>query len=109
MKGIMLCLLWAGCASAGAPSTDAPREPAARVQAVTRETQICGDAGALHAGDIVRFERPRCTPLNAKSAVVRCASAEIARAEVLRVVDARCAVVRLAADAAVQPGDRWSR
>ena len=100
MRLLGLFVLLAGCATTAAT-------PAASVESVTQEAQICGDARSLHAGDSIRFQRRTCTPLNAKSSVLRCAVVDVERGEVIRVVDDRCAVVRVAAGVVVQPGDTW--
>jgi hypothetical protein len=70
-----------------------------------QEAQVCGDAGALRAGQSIQFRRRVCAPLNAKSSVLRCAVEDVDRGEVVRVLDARCAVVRFAGGAGVQAGD----
>src|SRR5262249_39715016 len=103
MRWLIPCVLLFGCA------TDPPAVSSAGpfVASVTQEAEVCGNPHALHPGDWIRFERRVCAPLNAKSSVVRCEPREVERGEVVRVVDGRCAVVRLAAGVAVQPGDTW--
>jgi hypothetical protein len=97
LLGLFVCL--AGCA------TTAAGPVVTSVESVTQEAQICGDARALRAGDSIRFQRRTCKPLNAKSSVLRCGLEDVDRGEVIRVVDARCATVRVAAGVVVQPGD----
>jgi hypothetical protein len=90
----------AGCATA-APVAQVDRQ----IESVTQEVEVCGDADSPGVGQPVRFRRRSCAPLNAKSSVLHCAVADIARGEVIRVVDKRCAVVRVAGGVGVQAGD----
>jgi hypothetical protein len=99
LKTIGIVTLLAGCATAPV-APDAPT-----VASVTQEVQVCGSARSFHVGEQVRFTRRECKPLSAKVVVLRCADEEVDRGEVVRVVDDRCAVVRVAAGGVVQPGD----
>ena len=104
MRSLMCLLLLGGCAETAAPT--APSGPT--VETVTQEAQVCGDVHALRAGDWIEFQRRVCATLNPKSSVLRCAIENVDRGEILRVVDARCAIVRVAAGIAIRPGDTWS-
>jgi hypothetical protein len=97
--GIVMCV--AGCAA----TPVAPAPPA--VVSVTQDVQICGAAGAFHLGEQVRFTRRACQTLSPKSSVLRCGDADVDRGEVVRLVDERCAAVRLAAGSAVRGSDQW--
>lgn len=100
LKRIGIVTLLAGCATA-------PVAPAApTVASVTQEVQVCGEASSFHVGEQVRFTRRECKPLSAKVVVLRCADEEIDRGEIVRVVDDRCAVVRVAASSTVRRGDQ---
>jgi hypothetical protein len=91
--------LLAGCTTGMAPSA----RPTVTV--VRNEVQrVCVGGATFRVGEPVRFVRQACQPLNAKSAVVHCASQPVADGEVLR-VDGSCADVRVTAGAVLESGD----
>jgi hypothetical protein len=95
-----LALLLSGCAAAQ-PSSRGPV-----VSEVTRESQICfSQSGALREGEAVRFSRRVVGTLNAKSTVPTMHIEPGASGRVVRVVDDRCSIVRLALGEDVQAGD----
>src|SRR5262245_23143234 len=93
-------ILVAGCTSAGATTLHST------VATVRDDARVCLDGGAApwRVGEPVRFVHDDCKPLNAKSAVVRCAPTAVGDGEVVR-VDGDCAEVRVRGGAPA-PGDR---
>jgi hypothetical protein len=89
----MICL--SGCAST-TPELRGPR--------VTEEVRVCAPTDRFREGEAVRVMRRVCRPLSAKLVVQRCADEEVERGEIVH-ADEGCAVVRVAADYAAQPGD----
>jgi hypothetical protein len=104
MRWLIPIVCLAGCAS----TSRAPGAQVASVERVTEEAEVHGDTRALRAGDVVQFARRVCAPLNAKSVIVHCTSEPLERGEVVRVIDAGRALVRLDADFAVRAGDTWT-
>jgi hypothetical protein len=87
----ILCLasfLLMGC------TTLRPERPASTVA----DARLCLEAGALRAGQRIRVERRTCEGL-------ACTLDPVARGEVVRVVDERCAIVRVASSAPIRRGD----
>lgn len=102
MRRWILPLVLTGCATAGSGAPPAPS-----VERVAQEAQVCGDTRSLRAGDSIQFQRRVCAPLNAKSSIVRCTVENVERGEVVRRVDERCAIVRVAGSFVMQPADTW--
>jgi hypothetical protein len=78
------------------------------IATVRDDARVCLDGGGAapwRVGEAVRFVHDDCKPLNAKSAVVRCAPTPVADGEVVR-VEGDCAEVRIAGGVRPAPGDR---
>lgn len=90
----------AGCATTMAP--------AGGVVADGREARLCVDDGALRVGQALRVERDVCRRDPQAPERVRCELEPVGAGAVVRLVDARCAVVRIDAATSIGRGDRIS-
>ncbi len=70
-----------------------------------REAQLCLDDGAPRPGQALRVQRTVCGPDPRATDRVRCALQPIGSGEVVRAVDAHCAIVRIASKVAIVPSD----
>jgi hypothetical protein len=92
-------IVLSGCAMVSAGS-----EP--RVVRVDVETQVCVDHVSLRAGQALSLHRRVCRERSPKNTTFVCADELVANAVVVRVIDDRCAVIRLPRDVEVQERDR---
>jgi hypothetical protein len=90
---------------AGCTTTQAASGGRATIVRSGDEVRVCRDGGGWSVGQPLRFVRPVCKPLNAKSAVVHCAAEPLTDGAVARVDDDRCATVVLHGGAPPEPGD----
>jgi hypothetical protein len=70
-----------------------------RLTSTVAEARLCLEAGVLQPGQRFRVERRSCEG-------PACTLDPVARGEVLRVVDDRCAIVRLASGVSIHRGDK---
>jgi hypothetical protein len=95
--GAMLFL--AGCAA----TAPAPRRP--MVTRVEGETRICLDRGTPQPGQQLVLQRRVCAYVPPKNLTRTCRDEPVVTAEVVRVLDDHCVLVRAPLDATVAPGD----
>jgi hypothetical protein len=98
MKRFVLALAFSGCAST-LPATSTS------ITTAGRQAQLCLDDGAPRAGQPLRVQRNVCRRDEHAPDRVVCALEPIGTGEVVRALDKRCAVVRIASDVTVGRGD----
>ena len=98
MKRLMLALAFSGCAST-VPVT----HPS--VAAAGRQAQLCVDGRAPRGGQSVRVQRSVCRADAKAPGRAVCALEPIGAGEVVRTLDAHCAVVSIASDVTIGRGD----
>ncbi len=104
MKGIGFAIAAALLMAACAATPARPAGPAVTV--VSHEAQVCIDSGHLQPGAQVQFVRRVCRQRTPKVTILDCTAESIGSAQVVRLVDERCAIVRLPLDSQLQPGDQ---
>jgi hypothetical protein len=97
MKGFVFVLALGGCATALPSSRSNLGEAGLKAQ-------LCVSDGALRAGQTIRVLRNVCSRDPHASSV--CALEPIGQGEVVRTVDERCAIVRIAMTTPAERGDR---
>jgi hypothetical protein len=111
MNKLFVLLALTGCATSPPLQPElrvaeiSPVPPETRVTEISQETRVCINGGPLTAGEQITVQRKICRPASAKSTAMRCTPEELGAAEVLRVLDAHCAIVRLPFDAQLRTGD----
>ena len=98
MNKLLVLLMLTGCATSQIP-------PETRIVEISQETRVCVDRVPLSAGEQITVRRKNCHPATAKTMALRCGPEQVEAAEVLHVVDERCAIVRLPSDAQLHAGD----
>jgi hypothetical protein len=97
MKRLLLALALSGCAST---------LPAVNAKVATgHEAQLCLADGAPRAGQSLRVQRDVCRQDAHAPGRLVCAREQIGSGEVVRALDSRCAVVRIAANVTIGRGD----